>query len=136
MTDMLDKVLLVGMGLDKKIKEVLEDLQKRGESEGSDNGESKGGDKGDEGLTPRQTVENKIVDEGTAVVKELLSVVDSAKTRIEEELSANSGKIRGKLNVAGVEEIEVVKEMARLAREKVDSLEKRVEKLESLLKKK
>lgn len=136
MTDMLDKVLLIGMGLDKKIKEVISDLQKSGESDGGPKEKSGGGDKGDDGLTPRQSVENKIVDEGTAVVKELLSVVDNAKTRIEEELSANSGKIRGRLNVAGVEEIEVVKEMARLAREKVDSLEKRVTKLESQLKKK
>ncbi len=133
MSDMLDKVMLIGMGLDKKIKEVLDDLAKSGESEGCDDG-SEGDDKA--GLTPRQNVENKIVDEGTAVVKELLSVVGSAKTRIEDELSANSGRIRGRLHVAGDEEIEVVKEMARIAREKVDKLEKRVEELEALVNKK
>ncbi|MFQ5354415.1 MAG: accessory factor UbiK family protein [Thermodesulfobacteriota bacterium] len=138
MSDLLDKVLLVGMGLETKLKEVLSDLEKSGEKErGEGGGETEGG-KADEGkgLTPKQAVENRIVDEGTAVVKELLSVVDSAKIRIEEELSANSGRIRGKLHVAGDEEIEVVKEMARLAREKVDSLEKRVAELEAKLKKK
>ncbi len=125
MPDMLDRMLLVAMGLEKKVKEVIDDLQKTGKEES-----------GEEGLSAKEVVENKIVDEGVGVVKELLSVVDGARSRIEEELASKSGRIREKIHAADSEEIEVVKEMARLAREKVDALEKRVDELESLLKKK
>ncbi len=135
MSDMLDNILLVGMGLETKVKEALEELRKSGKGEGGeDGGEKKEG--GDGGLTPKQVVENKIVDEGIGIVKELLCVVDGAKTRIEEEISANSGRIRTKLHAADSEEIEVIKEMARLAREKVDTLEKRVDELEAIINKK
>jgi BMFP domain-containing protein YqiC len=125
MPDMLDRMLLVAMGLEKKVKEVIDDLQKTGKEES-----------GEEGLSAKEVVENKIVDEGVGVVKELLSVVDGARKRIEEELASKSGRIREKIHAADSEEIEVVKEMARLAREKVDALEKRVDELEALLKKK
>ncbi len=125
MPDMLDRMLLVAMGLEKKVKEVIDDLQKTGKEES-----------GEEGLSAKEVVENKIVDEGVGVVKELLSVVDGARKRIEEELASKSGRIREKIHAADSEEIEVVKEMARLAREKVDALEKRVDELEGLLKKK
>jgi len=125
MSDMLDSMLLVAMGLEKKVKDVIEDLQKAGEE-----------DRGEEGLSAKETVENKIVDEGVGVVKELLSVVDGARKRIEDEVLSKSGKIREKIHAADSEEIEVIKEMARLGREKVDTLEKRVDELESLVKKK
>ncbi|MBI5810903.1 MAG: accessory factor UbiK family protein, partial [Deltaproteobacteria bacterium] len=46
-----------------------------------------------------------------------------------------SGKVFERLNVAREEDIDVVKEMARVAREKVDSLEKRVAGLEARLQK-
>ncbi len=133
MSDMLDSILLVGMGLETKVKEALDELRKSGEK-GRGQAEEKG--EGEEGLSPKQVVENKLVDEGIGVVKELLSVVDGAKTRIEEEISANSGRIRTKLHAADSEEIEVIKEMARLAREKVDALEKRVDELEAIINKK
>ncbi len=126
MSDMLDRMLLVAMGLEKKVKETIGDLQKTGE-EGKGEGE---------GLSAKEVVENKIVDEGVGVVKELLSVVDNARKRIEEELASKSGRIREKIHAADSEDIEVIKEMARVAREKVDALEKRVGELESLVKKK
>jgi len=125
MPDMLDRMLLVAMGLEKKVKDVIDELQKTGEQ-----------DKGEEGLSAKEVVENKIVDEGVGVVKELLSVVDGARKRIEEELARKSDKIRDKIHAADSEEIEVVKEMARVAREKVDALEKRVDEIENLVKKK
>jgi len=137
MSDMLDNILLVGMGLETKVKEAFDELRKSGKGEGGKDGEKGGGeDGGKDGLSPKQVVENKIVDEGIGVVKELLCVVDGAKTRIEEEISANSGRIRTKLHAADSEEIEVIKEMARVAREKVDTLEKRVNELEAIINKK
>jgi len=133
MSDMLDSILLAGMGLETKVKEAFEELRKSGEKGRAGDGEKDGEDGG---LSPKQVVENKIVDEGIGVVKEILSVVDGAKTRIEEEISANSGRIRTKLHAADSEEIEVIKEMARVAREKVDTLEKRVNELEAIITKK
>jgi len=133
MSDFLDSILLVGMGLEKKVKESLEELRHSGEGDAGEEGDE-GDDK--KGLSPKQLVENKIVDEGIGIAKELLSVVDGAKTRIEEEISANSGRIRTKLHAADSEEIEVIKEMARIAREKVDALEKRVDGLEAIISKK
>jgi len=132
MSDILDSILLVGMGIEKKVKESLDDLRKSGQSEG---GEEADDGEGKKGLSPKQRVENKLVGDGIGVVKEILSVVDGAKTRIEEEIESNSGRIRGKLHAADSDEIEVIKEMARVAREKVDVLEKRVNELEAIVKK-
>jgi len=130
MSDILDGFLLAGMGLENKVKEAFEELRKSGEKGRAGDGEKDGEDGG---LSPKQVVENKIVDEGIGVVKEILSVVDGAKTRIEEEISSNSGRIRAKLHAADSDEIEVIKEMARVAREKVDTLEKRVNELEAII---
>ncbi|OGP95528.1 MAG: hypothetical protein A2V53_02095, partial [Deltaproteobacteria bacterium RBG_19FT_COMBO_56_10] len=77
--------------------------------------------------------ENKVVDEGVRALKEFVTVVKSAKEKLEKEVSSGSEKVFEKLNVATQSDIEVVMEMARVAREKVDKLEKRVAELESRL---
>ncbi len=51
-------------------------------------------------------------------------------------MTGSSEKVLDKLHAARSEDIDVVKEMARVAREKVDTLEKRVGALEAKLKKK
>ncbi len=66
-------------------------------------------------------------------MKEFVTVVKSAKEKLEKEVSSGSEKVFEKLNVATQSDIEVVMEMARVAREKVDKLEKRVAELESRL---
>lgn len=134
MSDIFDKAILIGMGLEKKAKEVLEELQKSGEEKKKEAGvEGKGepgkGGEGEE-LTPRQVVENKVVDEGVKVLKEFLSAVKGVKDKIEKEVATSSDKVLGKLHVATEDELDVIKEMARVAREKVDELEKRVSSLE------
>lgn len=125
MTDLLDKAILIGMGLERKAREVLEELEKSGKGSKEASGEA--------GLPPRETVENRVVDEGVRALKDFLSVVNSAKERLEKEVASSSGKVFEKLNVATQEELEVVKEMARVAREKADKLEKRVSDLEARL---
>lgn len=124
MADLLDKAILIGMGLERKAREVLEELEKSGKGSKDASGE---------GLPPREAVENRVVDEGVRALKEFLSVVSSAKEKLEKEVTSSSGKVFEKLNVATQDELEVVKEMARLAREKVDKLEKRVSDLEARL---
>ena len=122
---MVDRMLLVAMGLEKKVRDVIDDLQRAGQ-EG----------RTEEGLSAKEAVENRFVEEGVGVVKELLGTLENARARIEEELASRSGKIRERIRAADSEELEVIREMARLAREKVDALEKRVEELEAQVKKK
>lgn len=123
MADLLDKAILIGMGLEKKAREALEELERAGKSDKGASGEA--------GLPPRESVENRMVDEGVRALKDFLSFVNVAREKLEKEVSSSTVKVAGKLNVATIDELEVVKEMARVAREKVDRLEKRVAELES-----
>lgn len=125
MSDLLDKAILIGMGLEKKAKEVLDELENAGKT----SKEATGG----EGLPPRQAAENKVVDEGVRALKEFVTLVKSAKEKLEKDVSSGSEKVFEKLNVATQNDIELIKEMARVAREKVDKLEKRVAELEKRL---
>jgi BMFP domain-containing protein YqiC len=129
MADLIDKAILLGLGLEKKLKETLEEAQSSRE-EAAKASESKEGAEGTKPLTTRQIIENRVVEDGSAVLKELLTVVVSAKEKIESEIISNSARVADKLHVATDIEMDVVKEMARIAREKVDSLEARVEELE------
>jgi len=124
MSDLLDKAILIGMGLEKKAKEVLGELESAGKT-------SKGAPS--EGLPPKQAAENRVVDEGVRALTEFVSLVKAAKEKIEKDVATGSGKVFEKLNVSTQDDLEVVKEMARVAREKVDRLEKRVAELESRL---
>ena len=121
MSDLLDKAILVGLGLEKKAKEVLEELEKSAAA----------GAAGDAGLSAKQRLENRFTEDGTKILKDFLAVVKAVKGKMEEELTASSGKILEKVHAAKEEDVEVIKEMARVAREKVDKLEKRVEELEA-----
>jgi len=127
MSDLIDKAILIGMGLEKKAKEVLDELEKAGESEEKRKGVA---GKGGEDLTARQVAENRVVDEGIKVLKEFLSAVKTVKDKVAKEVATSSEKVLGKLHVASEDELAVIKEMARVAREKVDELEKRVRDLE------
>ena len=131
MADLIDKAILIGIGLEKKAKEALEELQKAGKS--AKEAEAGAGEKAEGELTPKQLIENKVVEDGVSVLKEFLGVVKSAKERLEKDVSSSSGKVLEKLNVPTSDELDIVKEMARVAREKVDRLEKKVEELEARL---
>lgn len=127
MADLLDKAILIGMGLEKKAKEVLAELEQAGKAEKP---QAEGAEAG---LPPKQMAENKVVEEGIKALKEFLSLVKTGKDRLEKEFSTSSEKVLEKLNVPTQNDIDVIKEMARVAREKVDKLEKRVAELESRL---
>ncbi len=140
MTDIIDKAIEVGMGLEKKAKEVLDELQKSGEAAKkekaaeSPKGPKATGAPGD--LSTAQVVENKVVEEGVKALKEFLCIINTVKEKLGREFIAGSGKLAEGLHVATEDDIDVVREMARVAREKVDELEKRMEALEARLKKK
>ncbi|MDO8426983.1 MAG: accessory factor UbiK family protein, partial [Deltaproteobacteria bacterium] len=82
---------------------------------------------------PKEAAENKVVEEGIRALREFLSLVKSGKERLDKEFATSSEKVLEKLNVATQNDMDVIKEMARIAREKVDKLEKRVAELESRL---
>lgn len=131
MSDLLDKAIMVGLGLEKKAKEALEELQKSGESEAKESsGAAEKGKEAAEPLTPRQVVENKVVEEGVGLLKEFISALDKVRERLGGELATSSEKVLERLHVATEDELDVIKEMARVAREKTEELEKRVAALE------
>ncbi|MEE9614360.1 MAG: hypothetical protein V3W31_05320 [Thermodesulfobacteriota bacterium] len=120
MADFIDRAILIGTGLEKKLKELVKELEESGKGEEGEEGELPGGKK----------LENKVVDEGVKAVKDLLTVLREGKEKFEKELLCSTESLADKLNVATMSELDVVKEMARVAREKVDGLEKRVKTLE------
>ncbi len=136
MADLIDKTILIGMGLEKKVKEVIDELQEAGKESSEAEGEGKkAGGEGEGELPPKQAVENRVVEDGVKVLKEFLSLLKAGRERVEKEVSSSSEKLLEKINAATKEDVDIVKEMARVAREKVDSLEKRMAELEERLKK-
>jgi BMFP domain-containing protein YqiC len=138
MADIIDKAIEVGMGLEKKAKEVLDELQKSGtaakaakKEKAAEGTEATGAP---EDLSAAQVVENKVVEEGVKALKEVLCVINTVKDKLANGFVASSGKLAEGLHVATEDDIDVVREMARVAREKVDELEKRMEALEAKLK--
>lgn len=128
MTELFDKAVLICMGLEKKAKDLLDELEKNGKT----SQETQGGAEG-QGLTGKQMVENKVVEDGVNALKEFLGFVKGGKEKLEKEFATSSEKVLERLNVATQTDIEITREMARVAREKVEKLEKRIEELESRL---
>ncbi|MEK6790765.1 MAG: hypothetical protein AABY45_03585 [Deltaproteobacteria bacterium] len=128
MSEILDKAVLIGMGLEKKAKEALEELQKAGKAA------TEAKTAGAEGLSSKQLIENKVVEDAVSAFKELLGYFNAGKERFEKEFAASSEKLLEKLHVPTHNDVEVIKEMARISREKVDRLEKMVEELQGQLK--
>ena len=150
MSDALDKLITLGLGLEKKARETLAELQDLGEEEkkssaasDASEGAGEGGDgdtpvnggpdsDGAEGeeLSSKKKLENKLVDNGVKLLTDLLSSVSECKDKLDSEITGGSQRIVDKLNIATKDDLELIMEMARVAREKVDVLEKRVKELE------
>ncbi|MBI5885636.1 MAG: accessory factor UbiK family protein [Deltaproteobacteria bacterium] len=127
MADILDKAVRIGLGLEKKAKEALQELEAAGKAATDER--TAAGTQG-QGLTAKQVVENKVVEDAVKVLKDLLEAITSGKERFEKEAQATSERVMEKLNVPTRTEVDVIKEMARISREKTDLLERRVEELE------
>jgi len=131
MSDLIDKALLIGMGIEKKARETLEDLTKAGHEESRSRTGAEGEGEGE--LPPKQAVENMVVDEAVGGLREVVSAARTLREKLEGEFAEGSEKFLGKLHVPTSDDMDVVKEMARKAREKTDELEKRVAELEKKL---
>ena len=121
MTDILDKAILIGLGLEKRVKDALNKLASEGK-------EAKTGEGGE--LPPKQELENKLVDEGVKVVRELIGTVKAGKEKVDKEIQEVVERLLEKCRVATKDDIEIIEKMAQVAREKVDAREKRMEELE------
>ncbi len=140
MADILDKVITLGIGLEKKAMEALDELEGLGKVEVKKEEELEAkeraeGEEGDEKLGAKKEFENRLVDGGVKAISELISLLKECREKVEGEVRGSSGKVAEKLNMANKDELDVVMEMARIAREKVDGLEKRVAALEGKKKK-
>ncbi len=132
MVDFIDRAILIGLGLEKKLKELVTELEKKGrESKEKADTSRQGGEE----LSPAQQLENVIVEDVTKTLKDLLMVLKEGKEKLTGVISSSTEELAERLNLATREELEVVKEMAQLAREKVDELEKKLETLEKKAKK-
>jgi len=134
MSDLFDKALLIGMGLEKKAKEALQELQKEGKEEAAATGGAEAGTEA-EPMGAKEAVENKVVEDGVKVLKDFLNLIKAGREKLEKEVSTGSERLLDKVNAATKDDVDVVKEMARISREKVDKLEKRVAELEARLNK-
>jgi len=143
MSDFFDKALLLGAGLEKKLKDLACELESTGkesrtDSEGSTGGEGGGPEdsaSGAEGLGAKERIENKLVTEGVRGVKELVSLLKDGKNKVEGEVSWVTDSVADKLGLATASELASVKEMARIAREEADAATKNLEKAARRLKK-
>ncbi|OGP08662.1 MAG: hypothetical protein A2Z89_04785, partial [Deltaproteobacteria bacterium GWA2_43_19] len=107
--------------LEKRVKDALNKLASEGK-------EAKTGEGGE--LPPKQELENKLVDEGVKVVRELIGTVKAGKEKVDKEIQEVVERLLEKCRVATKDDIEIIEKMAQVAREKVDALEKRMEELE------
>ncbi|MBI5893226.1 MAG: accessory factor UbiK family protein [Deltaproteobacteria bacterium] len=124
MADILDKAILIGMGLEKKVKKIADKLVE----------EAVKTEEGDESkLPPRKELENKVVEEGVKILREVVAAAKSGKDMIDEHIKNAVQEMLEKFKVATREDIDVIEKMAQNAREKVDRLEKRIEELETKL---
>ncbi len=128
MTDILDKFITLGIGLEKKATEALGELEKLGKEaiEEEEAGEEEGG----EGLGAKKKFENRLVDHGVKAIGEFIAILKDCRVKAEGDLRDSGEKVMDKLHMASKDELEVAIEMARVAREKVDELEKRIAVLE------
>lgn len=137
MTDILDKVITLAIGLEKKAMETLDELEELGKKEikTEEERENEEGAEGKEGLGAKKEFENRLVDGGVKAISEFISLIKGCREKVENELLGSGTRVAEKLHMANKDELEVAIEMARIAREKVDKLEKRVEALEGKKKK-
>lgn len=125
MADILDKVITVGIGLEKKAMEALDELGGLGRDEvkKEEEREAKEGSEG-ETLGAKKEFENRLVEGGVKAIGEFVSLLKDCREKIGEEVTE-------KLHMASKDEVDVAIEMARITREKIEELEKRVAVLES-----
>ncbi|MBI5234418.1 MAG: accessory factor UbiK family protein [Deltaproteobacteria bacterium] len=123
MLELIDRAISIAKGLEEKTKGLLKELEDAGKK-------SPARTEAEKTTTTTERLENKVVEEGTKALKELITTLTEAKDKLSKEINETAESLLARLNVATRSDLEVVEEMVRVAREKVDKLEKRLAHLE------
>ena len=118
MAEIVDKAILLGLGIENKVKELVKELVEAGEKAKSS------------GLGAVKEAENRFVDEAVKFVSETLKHANVAKEKAESMAVEIAEGLADKLKLATKDELDVVEKLALIAREKAEALEKRVKALE------
>jgi len=137
MSDFFDKALLLGAGLEKKLKELACELDPTSTDCPTDNKDETKEDSSatTNGLGVKEQIENRLVTEGVRGIKELVSLIKDGKEKVDGEVSAVADTIANRMGIATTSELTTIKEMARVARERADAAEASIKKTEAKLKK-
>ncbi len=111
MSDFIDRAILIATGFEKRAKDIVEDLAEAGK---------------EESLGTSEKIQNKVVEESVNALRQVAKVLEEGKDKIEEELAGPMESLIDKLGLATKDDLDEVREMARIAREKVDELEKKI----------
>jgi len=117
MPDLIQDVLLIAKGVFVKADKAFDLLVKEGEE-------------ASHGLSPREEIENRLVEEGIKIVRKGVKMADSAGKRIEETLVKIAGDVLEKLDVVREERADVIEKLTLDTRQMVEELKSRVEALE------
>ncbi len=123
MAEIVDKAILLGLGIENKVKEMVNELVEVGEKAKSS------------GLGAVKEAENRFVDEAVKVVSETMKHANVAKDKAESMAVEIAEGLADKLKLATKDELDVVEKLALIAREKAEALEKRVKALEEEIQK-
>lgn len=88
------------------------------------------GEKASHGLSPREEIENRLVEEGVRLIKGGIDRADKVWHRAEDILIDKLSILLERLDVATTERVDVVERVSLNTREMVEELKKKVEELE------
>ncbi len=123
MSTVFDKVVLAGMGLERKMRKKVDELAKDGEVEA------------EEGHEMKENFENELVENIVNVVGAGLKKVGVAKKEIDSVVESLAEDMAERLKIVTLDDLDVVEKLVMGTREKTLQLEKRVKKLESIIEK-
>lgn len=122
MSDLFDKVLMAGMGLENKVKKTVSKLAKEGNKEV------------EKGLNMKEDLENRFIENVVDVVGAGLKKVGVAKKEIDGVVATLAEDMTDRLRIVTFDDLDIVETLVMKNREKVTKLEKKVAKLEAIIK--
>ena len=122
MSGLFDKVILVGLGLEHKVKEKVDELAKEGKKEV------------EEGLDMKENMENKIIERIVDVAGAGLKKVGVAKKEVDGVVASLAEEMAERLKIVTLDDFDVLEKLVVGNREKIGKLEKKVAKLEAIIK--
>lgn len=123
MSTVFDKVVLAGMGLERKVRKKVDELAKEGNVEA------------EEGHEMKENFENELVENIVNVVGAGLKKVGVAKKEVDAVVESLAEDMAERLKIVTLDDLDIVEKLVMGTREKTLQLEKRVKKLEGVIEK-